>query len=279
MDSPSATGAGYRVETWQSAEELADADFAGYWNDVEEERSKEWWVSDGDFSTMEEYLITSGLVEQLELSLDLAERIGHPVRGVGADLAAGNLWAVPRLIARGAKCVRAVEYSRHRLLDLGPLVLRHYDVSQDAVILCRGSFYDLHVPDSSLDFVFMSQAFHHAADPMRLLAEVRRVIRPGGVVSITGEHVIDHPRLRVRNSVASLLALLPSQLQTALFRRTLARRPLLRHERPAPDPVLGDHYYYRFDYERMFRRAGFTSHRVHRPGWSQQAFVLVPALP
>jgi ubiquinone/menaquinone biosynthesis C-methylase UbiE len=85
-------------------------------------------------------------------------------------MAAGNLWAVPRLLRLGTvDKIYCLEYSKHRLLQIGPAVLEYYGVPKERVVLALGSFYDLHLKNKSLDFVFMSQAFHHADDPNRLL--------------------------------------------------------------------------------------------------------------
>ena len=40
------------------------------------------------------------------------------------------------------------------------------------------------LPDDSSDMVFMSQVYHHLEDPDRALGEVRRILRPGGIVAI-----------------------------------------------------------------------------------------------
>jgi SAM-dependent methyltransferase len=266
----------HRIEFWQSETELASVEFAGYWNDVEEERRKEWWIADGDFAKMEAYLDEQELNAQLDRVVEVAESLGRPIRGQGADLAAGNLWAVPRLLAHGASRVYAVEYSRHRLLELGPMVLHHYSVPPTAVVLCHGSFYDLRLPDASLDFAFMSQAFHHAADPNAFLREVRRALRGDGVVLMIGEHVVDRSLpARIRNAGVALASRVPARMQSTVFGRTIARRPF-RLERPAPDPVLGDHYYLSSEYRAMFAAAGFAATSVRDRAWPFQAFVLTP---
>jgi ubiquinone/menaquinone biosynthesis C-methylase UbiE len=42
-------------------------------------------------------------------------------------------------------------------------------VPPEKIVLARGTFYDLHLPDGSVDFVLLSQAFHHADRPGELL--------------------------------------------------------------------------------------------------------------
>jgi SAM-dependent methyltransferase len=235
-------------------DQLREVSYADYWNDERIESEKEWWVLDGDFERMEDYLERTGLSRQLDAAVDLAAlRRGRPLRGAGVDVAAGNLWAVPRLLARGASCVYAVEYSSHRLQKLGPAVLRHYGVARDDVVLCLGSFYDLRLPDGELDFVLMSQALHHADDPGRLLVEARRVLRPDGVILVIGEHVV-HDLGALRRVAAAVL----------------------RRSRPANDPVLGDHFYSDDEYERLFVGASFAWERLDHRSRHFQGFVLTP---
>ena len=49
-------------------------------------------------------------------------------------------------------------------------------------LLVRESSIDL--PDSSIDLLYMINVFHELADPVKSLAEARRVLRPGAPVAI-----------------------------------------------------------------------------------------------
>ena len=223
---------GYELRRWSTPEELRRLTYSAYWNDEEAERDKEWWTQDGDFARMEAYVD-----ETTTLGRQLADALADaPPRGEGADLAAGTLWAVPRLLAAGADKVYAVEYSEHRLTRLGPGVLEHYGIPPERVVLCLGSFYELGFADGELGFVLLSQALHHADDTAALLREVRRVLAPDGVAYVIGEP-------------------LP------------VRRGLLRRSRLV-DPLLGDHLHTWRSYGRMFRSAGMrvAATREYRDG-------------
>jgi SAM-dependent methyltransferase len=232
-------------------------------------------VLDDDFSKVEHYLGEVGLVKDLATCLNA---LPSPLGGRGIDLAAGTLWAAPILLNAGAvERLYCLEYSRHRLLSIGPRMLEHYHVSPERVVLVYGSFYDLHLEAQSLDFALLSQAFHHADRPAALLAELRRVLKPGGRAIIVGEHIL-RPRdyaLYLARAGASIA--LPRSLQRRLLGHELDVRLSLR---PSPrdvmptDPVLGDHAYASDEYRRLFTEAGFTVQPVRRPHSHYQSFVL-----
>lgn len=268
------TAPSWTTEHWLNEAEVASIEYATYWNDVEAEREKPWNVAEGDFGQLESYLDEVGLPADLRACLTA---LGRPLGERGIDLAAGTLWAAPALLAAGpVERLYCLEFSRHRLLELGPRMLEHYEVAPERVVLAYGSFYDLHLDDDALDFAFLSQAFHHADRPDALLAELRRVLRPGGAAIIVGEHVL-RPRDYAVYGARALASLAPQRMQARLLgepvavRRTL--RPRARDLFPT-DPVLGDHAYDQVDYARLFSRAGFTGRRVRRRNGHYQGFVL-----
>lgn len=270
----------YPQEDWLTeSESLAYSD---YWNNELNEQSKAFWILDGGFDKLEAHLRKTGLSDQLKSTLEAAERaFGRRIRGTGCDLAAGNLWATPQLLRHGADRVYSVEYSRHRLLKLGPAVLAHYGVRPDQAVLVLGNFERLHLADASLDFVLLSAAFHHSDHPGILLREIRRVLKPDGLVVIIGEHDADlRPRHYFTQPIKYVLSqLLSDDLQHRWFGRTLHTSRLLPDQREllVTDQELGDHYYTRADYQRMFSEGGFKSILVTVRSSEFQAFALTPS--
>lgn len=269
---------GYEAQLWKQPAEINRMEYVAYWNDEEIEKEKEWWILDGDFEKMEAYLEKSYLGPQLQQGIAFLEHhLGKSLEGCGADLAAGNLWAIPRLLEAGnIEMIYAVEYSRHRLLKLGPRVLQHYSVPEEKVILCLGSFYQLQIPNEPLDFVFLSQAFHHADDPFRLLAEIRRVLKPGGVVLMIGEHIAREVPL-MRHFVKYVISnLIPYDIQQRVFGKSfVVDTPLPKRPPLPPDPILGDHCYHAHEYHDMFSRSGFRYFNLRISGSKFQSFVLI----
>lgn len=58
----------------------------------------------------------------------------------------------------------------------------HTDVAN--IEFREGNVYDLDVPDESFDVVHAHQLLQHLADPVAALREMRRLMRPGGVVAV-----------------------------------------------------------------------------------------------
>ncbi len=269
----------FRYEEWLSEGEKIE--YSDYWNDEAQEMSKEWWILDGDLSKMETYLEKIHAVTQLEACVKAAKiYFQRKIKGIGVDLAAGVLWATHHLLRLGAKVVYSVEYSRHRLLRIGPAVLEHYHVPETKTILVLGDFNRLNFSDNMLDFVFMSQAFHHSNKPRELLREIYRVLKPTGVVIITGEHITE---LKLSDYVCQPLRFIIGRLLPKIIQQKLFGHKIVAHGFWAGqndvfyiDNVLGDHYYTSKQYERMFQEEGFVYHCLRSCDWSSQAFVLVP---
>jgi ArsR family transcriptional regulator len=59
------------------------------------------------------------------------------------------------------------------------------------VDLIEGDVGRLPLEDDSVDAAFANMVLHHAADPADMLAEMARVVRPGGTVAICDE--VEHP--------------------------------------------------------------------------------------
>lgn len=266
----------YPVEYWSS--DSQPLPYADYWNDEGNERDKPFWILDGDFGKMERYIEGLGLVQQLEQCVAVAkDRFGRELRGTGCDLAAGALWAEPHLFRLGRlDRLYCVEFSRHRLTQIGPRVLQHYNVAPEKVTLAIGDIHQLKLPDASLDFVFMAEAFHHSGRPSQLLREFRRVLRPNGIVILIGEPIADWSwKDYLKQPLRFVAARLPRSLQRGLLGIVFeTNSPLPSDRTTRVISELGDHLHTRSQYERMFSEAGFSFAEQRRPHWNSQAFVL-----
>jgi len=256
----------YTVNVWLKEFEIKEIEYSDFWNDEESEKKKPWYILNGNFKRMEEFLEETGLKQSVMRSVEMAREHGVKIQGVGLDLAAGTCWAVPILFNHNSiEKIYCVEYSQHRLLKIGPRLLSHYGIPKEKVELCVGSFYDVRLPDASVNFVNLVQALHHAADPVRLLQEIWRVLIPGGAVLVSGEEVLPDLTFskRVKHFVKWWIPwVLPHNFQKLLFPEfTPSGKMLLRDRdfRVSEEDEAGDHSYFHNEYIAMFNAVGFSA--------------------
>lgn len=85
-------------------------------------------------------------------------------------------------------------------------------LAADNVTLADGDIDDLPLPDDSADVAVANMVLHHAPDPAAMLAEMARVVRPGGTIAITDE--IEHDYEWMRTEQADVwLGFTPEQIR------------------------------------------------------------------
>ncbi len=93
-----------------------------------------------------------------------------------------------RLLDVGAGYGRLADlYAGHEqvvLLDYSPALLRdaRLRLVDRPPLTLAANYYDIPLADGACDTVVMVRSLHHAADVPRVLAELRRVLRPGGIL-------------------------------------------------------------------------------------------------
>jgi ubiquinone/menaquinone biosynthesis C-methylase UbiE len=97
-----------------------------------------------------------------------------------ADLGCGpGFWTMPLAdIVGAAGAVVGIDVSRE-LLD--ELAARHPPAH---VRIAEGELPAISLPDGTLDFAWVAFVFHEVEPPATLAAELRRVLRPGGIAAI-----------------------------------------------------------------------------------------------
>ncbi|HTE48063.1 MAG TPA: class I SAM-dependent methyltransferase [Gemmatimonadaceae bacterium] len=236
------------IDFWLSEVELQTIYSADYWNNIEEEKKKEWWIENGDYDRCLRYLDASKLMlEYQEAEGCIKEMRRENLRVL--DLAAGIGWTSALLSKLDCVAdVHAVEISRHRLELLFPHAMSMLDARDNKIQRHLGSFYDLRFSEQSIDVIFLAQAFHHADRPLHLLVECDRVLNPGGRMLLIGE-----PQIRTRQIVKRMLG-------TFLKKRRMVAD---FYELFPTDRESGDHYYKLSDYYFMFRSMGYEpTHKV-----------------
>jgi SAM-dependent methyltransferase len=232
-----------------------------YWNDLAEEKTKQWWIADGTdtaFARLRDYLDASGMME----SYAMAERYlaQLPQKGlVIADIASGIGWSSSLLSKLpNVAQVHAVELSQHRLELLFPQAVRMFNGAPDKLHRNLGSFYQMGFADQSMDVVFISAAFHHASNALKLLTEMDRILKPGGKLILVGENFV--------GSVAIARRI----VKTLLKERRLCTN---FYELFPPDDVAGDHYYRVSDYHMFLQMLGYRLLEVGVQKNTMAAFI------
>lgn len=271
---------GWDVENWIDETELSGTDYFEYWNDLEKEKEKEWYVLNDDFAKVEEYLDKIGLPNDLKKCVEILKTdYAKTIEGTGIDLAAGTLWAAPHIFNLGKiDKLYCLEFSRHRLLFIGTKMLNHYSIPKNKVTLVYGSFYKLQLDNDSIDFVILSAAFHHAERPHDLLSEVYRVLRTGGICIIIGEHPAYYYKALVKNYIKMILMIvLPRIYRNNFFKDRTYIKALIpsKSELFPTDPIAGDHYYTLREYRSMFIENNFHYKKVCGHKSNQQSFILI----
>lgn len=130
-------------------------------------------------------------IERFQGSVEWAEVrdiLGSRLQGsTVVDLGSGIGMASAAFIRDGAARVIAVEPDPSELVGYG--AMQRAGVPAEVV---RAMGEDLPLPSGSIDIVYCRQVLHHAADLDRLVAEVARILRPGGVFLACREHVVSN---------------------------------------------------------------------------------------
>lgn len=260
------------IEFWTNGSDIDSLPSSEYWNDRSKEIEKAFDVSDGAFSKLESYIEKKEVLRQFYQIAGLLEK---PLAGKGASLGSGVCWLEGKILKSyiGIKNICCVEFSKHRICELAPLVLSHYAISPERVRLCLGSFYDLKIEDNEMDFVILVVSFHHAYEPMKLLKEVRRVLKPRGVVIIVGEHFFPWHNVLLR-AVKHVIKIIINHKGCRGKESLLPRWETLFPSGGSK----GDHHYSQKMYQRFFRESGFSYKRFVYRRSRLQSWKLQPKI-
>lgn len=170
------------------------------------------------------------------------------------DLAGGTGWLSAYLSTfdRIDK-IYNVDSSRYFLSVMMPGLVRLMHGKSEKIEPIEGLFTPLYFDDQALDAVVISSSLHHAERMETVLAEVRRVLKPDGVLFILNETPLSNTRYLLGMIKQFMLI-----MNNTILRRYLPVSPYLSSSGSLYDPLLGDKAYPTWYWEQSITRSGFT---------------------
>lgn len=238
------------TEYWLKDDELKDIYTSNYWNGVEIERKKQFWIIENDFNKLWKYLKSMKLYQDYIAS---EKKIKNLIsnNSVIVDLAAGIGWT-SALLSKLDKVdkVNCVEISKHRLDLLCPKAIEMFSGKPNKIKRYIGSFYSTKFKNEIADVVYMSQAFHHANEPSKLLKESYRILKKDGVIVMIGEPAKNLFKIFKR----FIYFIIKNKKVTFNFKELFP-----------PHKTQGDHIYSLSDYYLMSKAEGFSCNTEKLP--------------
>ena len=162
------------------------------------------------------------------------QEVGEAARGKVLDLGSGRGIAAHAFAEAGSEMVVALEPDGSSEVGYG--AIRRIPPGEKIAIV-GGVGEQIPIKDGELDLVYVRQVLHHVRDLDGVLKESARVLRPGGFMMITREHVVD---------------------DADQLREFLAAHPMHRL-------AGGENAFPLADYLDAFRAAGFDNRRTWGP--------------
>jgi len=145
-----------------------------------------------DWDTMRIAYYDEGVIDLMATAVELGRSMTVADIGAGTGfVAAGVAPRVARVIAVDSS-PEMLAIARHNLATL----------NIDNVELVEGDIEALPLADDSVDAAFANMVLHHAQNPAAMLAEMARIVRPGGTVAICDE--VEHPYQWMRTEHADV---------------------------------------------------------------------------
>lgn len=169
------------------------------------------------------------------------------------DLGCGGGWLSAMLSRFDAvETIYALDSSRFFLHELLPQVMTLMEGHQSKLVPIEGLFQPLLFNDSHLDVVVASAALHHADGLEPVLKEIRRTLKPGGLLFVLNES--PWPGYR---HLLSVLAASMRTLRDLMLQRYRPLSPSISASGYLYDPALGDRDYPLWYWKEALRASHF----------------------
>jgi len=182
------------------------------------------------------------------------------------DLGAGTGWLSIMLSTRqNIERIYALDASRNNLRQMLPELSKLMEGNLDKIIRVLGLFTPILIEDAYFDLAVASAALHHAPDLAECLAEVYRVLKPGGFLIILNEQPITSSRY------AAVTAVRCGRIIKAVILKRWQRvaKPVSENN-IVTDPILGDKAYCSWQWRAAIEGAGFSLQILTTPYYPYQ---------
>ncbi len=210
--------------------------------------------------------------EHRDFIKEVLEKLNISLEGQGAELGAGAAVFSNSIatIFPKIKKIYAVEIVPGMVISMQPLITK-YCGNTGIVESVLGSFDNLKLPDSSLDFIIEFDSLHHSNDMKKTIAEASRVLRKGGLL-IAFDRA--HPDKLTDIQKDFLLGIKYSKEFKRLYNLP-QELPFTRRQNGEHEPRLNEWLF-------AFKNAGLTSNSVTiftRTNWRSFKSTLIGQIP
>lgn len=256
---------GLMLESWIEENQVNEIDSAEYWNKEEKEAGKAFYVLDG-FEKLEEKQHLKDIYNDIN---EMLRESNIEIRGNILSLASGSCWLESWLLKdKSFQSFIGVDISKHRIHKLAPITVQKYGLPKNKTRLVHGDIHELSIEDSSQDIVILCQAFHHTDQPIRLLRELKRVLKEDGRVLVVGEHYYGF-KVYFKRIVRHFLR----YFKNKDYRKINGFLPQYESLFP-PCFEKGDNHYSPIIYHNFFTKLGFQYKKHFNPTRGTQGFIL-----
>lgn len=174
------------------------------------------------------------------------------------DIGCGGGWLAAMLSRFDAvQTVYALDSSQHFLHKMLPQVMDLMEGHPEKLVAIEGLFQPLFFEEDHLDVVVASSALHHADNLESVLKEIRRCLKPGGLLFVINE--TPWPAYRY---LLSVLAASLRIVRDLVLQRYRAVSPSISSSGYLYDPKLGDRDYPLWYWRKALESAGFAVESV-----------------
>ena len=180
--------------------------------------------------------------------LKMNREIWESFKGVGLDVG-GGVGLVSSIIAKkiNVKKIYCVEIVKNAVLKCQPIIKKKIlKTKKDKVISVLGSFDNIELTKSSVDFLIAWDSLHHSSNILKTLKGLKRILKKGGkLIIIDRGHNNNTPELEIK------------RMQNVIYSKEFLKSNSLPTNKILTRKMNGEREYRYKDWESFFKKTGF----------------------